>query len=57
MQKKIRGWKRRKRAVVYWKNRNLHLDKETLKLDARDYVKVWIYPFLFCQSVFFAKLV
>ncbi len=23
----------------------MHLDKETLEVDARDYVKIWIYPF------------
>lgn len=43
--KKIRGWKRRKRAIENWKQRNLILDKDLLIDDSRDYVKIWIAPF------------
>lgn len=43
--KKIRGWKRRVKAIEKWKEKNLKIDLERLNIDNRDYVKIWIDPF------------
>ena len=43
--KKIRGFKRRVKAIDAWKNNNLDLDLQYLEDYSRDYVKVWIHPF------------
>lgn len=42
---KIRGWKRRVRAIEAWKKRVIELDIDALANDSREYVKIWIHPF------------
>ncbi|MGG1661445.1 hypothetical protein [Brevibacillus sp. NRS-1366] len=42
--KKVRGWKRRIREVEDWKKRCIGLDLDTLLVDHKDYVKLWIDP-------------
>lgn len=43
--KKIRGWKRRVRKTVKWRQRVINLDVEHLSQYHREYVKLWIHPF------------
>lgn len=43
--KKIRGHKRIWQEINKWKNTYLQLDLENLKVNERDYVKIWIHPY------------
>jgi len=43
--KKIRGHKRLWKAIDQWKNANLPLDLETLKVRERDYTKIYVHPY------------
>ncbi len=43
--KKIRGHKRLWKAIDQWKNENLPLDLETLKVRERDYTKIYVHPY------------
>ena len=49
--KKIRGWKRLKRRIEWWKSDNIQLNMEYLRDHHRDYVKLWISPFYGLQTV------
>lgn len=48
--KKIRGWKRRKKNVAFWKESYINLDKDSIKNYSRDYVKLWLSPFYSLNS-------
>jgi len=49
--KKIRGWKRLKRRIEWWKSNNIQLNMKYLRDQHRDYVKLWIPPFYGLQTM------